>query len=142
MAPKRNSLILNFYLMFKYGTNPCKEFTLIKKCWNEVNFPHILRFWHFPPWLEVKYSSHIWCGCFTDPDVCGFSSSNNRHLTDNVDFQPQIKCYQNLNNEVTYKAGNAHWNKTIATMWNIQRMPFMVAHPHYYNDFFGESSCL
>ena len=22
-------------------------------------------------------------------------------------------------------------------MWNIQRMPFKVAEPHYYNDFFG-----
>ena len=33
-----------------------------KKCWNDVDFPHILRFWHFPPCLEVSYSSHIWCG--------------------------------------------------------------------------------
>ncbi len=23
-------------------------------------------------------------------------------------------------------------------MWNIQRMPFKVAGPHYYNDFFGK----
>ena len=27
-------------------------------------------------------------------------------------------------------------------MWNIQRMPFKVADPHYYNDFFGRALAL
>ena len=98
----------------------------------------------------LAFSTLIWGGVFLSyllwllswSIVCGFSSSNNKHLTDKVDFPSQIKCHQNLNNEVIYKVENAHWNKSIATtctstMWNIQHMPFKVAGPHYYNDFFG-----
>ncbi len=44
----------------------CSSCTLRKKCWNDADFPHVLRFWHFPPLLEVEYSSHIWCGWFPD----------------------------------------------------------------------------
>ncbi len=108
-----------------------------KKCWNDVDFPHILRFWHFPPWLDggLFLSYLMWLLSWSI--VCGFFSSNNRHLTDKVDFSPQPKCHQNLNNEVIYKVEISHWNKTIATKWNIQRMPFKVAGPHYYNDIFG-----
>ena len=93
----------------------------------------------------LAFSTLTWGGVFLSylmwllscSIVCGLSSSNNRHLTDKVDFPPHFKCHQNLNNEVIYKVENAHWNKTIAPMWNIQRMPFKVAGPHYYNDFFG-----
>ena len=53
-----------------------------------------------------------------------------------------MKCNQDLNNEVIYKVENAHGNKTIASMWNIQRMSFKVVCPHYYNNFFARVKAL
>ncbi len=44
---------------------------------------------------------------------------------------------QSINHEVIYKVENAHWNKTIASRWNIQRMSFKVVGPRYYNNFFA-----
>ena len=97
-------------------------------------------------YIEIlAFSTSTWGGVFTSywmwlvswSIVCGFSSTNNRHLTDKVEFPPQIKCNQDLNNEVIYKMENAHWNKTIASMWNIQRMSFKVVGPHCNNNFFG-----
>ncbi len=56
----------------------------------------------------LAFSTMTWGGVFlwywlSLSFVCGFSSLNNRRLTDEVDFPPQIKCHQNLNNEVIYR---------------------------------------
>ncbi len=34
--------------------------TLRKKCWNDVDFPYVLRFWHLPPWGGVFLSYLMW----------------------------------------------------------------------------------
>ncbi len=84
----------------------------VEMMWTFHTFPHILAFSTLT-WGGVSLSYLMWLLSWSI--VCGFSISNNRHLTDKVDFPPQMKCHQNLNNEVINKVENAHWNKTIAT---------------------------
>ncbi len=95
----------------------CFHCTLRKKCWNDVDFLHTLRFSYFLHRTEVDNSPH-----------------NNRHLTDNVDYPPQRKI---LIMKSFFYVESTPRKKMIDCMWNIQRMSFYVENLHLYNDFFG-----
>ncbi len=51
---------IHFFLLFSCFHFSCviESYTLRKKCWNYVDFPHTLRFSYFPHMIEVDNSPH------------------------------------------------------------------------------------
>ncbi len=56
-----------------------------------------------------------------------FSTHNNRHLTDKVDYPPQWRI---LIMKSFFHVESIHRKKIIDCMWNIQRMSFYVENLH------------